>query len=67
MTKNIYICDQCGKKTDWLYTLPAMHKEGLRIEVMEGTTEVCEKCLDIDLDLYREKVCYVEEHPDYEE
>ena len=71
MTKTVYICDQCKKEAEWLYTLPDLVKKGLTVAVEEGTTEVCEKCLDIDLDFYREKVCYVErnddEHPDYEQ
>jgi len=56
MTKEVYICDQCKKEADWLYTLPDLVKKGLTVAVEEGTTEVCEKCLDIDLDFYREKV-----------
>lgn len=73
MTKTVYICDQCKKEAKWLYTLPNLVKRGLRVDVEDGTTEVCEKCLDIDIAFYTTEVCYKErdcedeDHPDYEE
>lgn len=50
MIKTIKICDKCGKETNWLYTVPFMHIQGLTLAYQDNTpngtvkNEFCENC-----------------------
>lgn len=44
MKKIIYICDRCKKEVKWLYEVPRLIVEGLKINIYNGEVELCEKC-----------------------
>lgn len=50
MTKNIKICDKCGKECEWVFIVPFMRIKGHKIELLNDTpfgtanNEYCEEC-----------------------
>lgn len=52
MTKVIHICDQCKKEVDWVYEMPRLVLEGLKINLYPARIELCENCAKERLAIY---------------
>lgn len=55
MTKVIHICDQCKKEVDWVYEMPRLVLEGLKISLYPTRMELCENCAKERLKIYNQK------------
>ena len=57
MKKTIYICDRCGKEVSWVYSMPKMMLEGLKINLYnDPDNELCKDCAKYAIDTYRKVI-----------
>lgn len=57
MKINTYICDRCGKEVKWLYSMPKMMLEGLKISLYnDPKSELCKDCAEYVISEYRRLV-----------
>ena len=54
MKKTIYVCDRCGKEVDWVYSMPRLILEGLKISLYnDPKSELCKGCAEYVISEYR--------------